>query len=269
MSRQRMSALAVALVCAAGVSGCGGGDRSDSGAAAEARRGGTLRVASSSFEFTNNFDPTGEYLNIGWAYYSCCLIRTLMGYTHEPAPEGNELVPDLAAAEPELSNGRRTYTFTLRDGVRFSPPVGREITSRDVAYAFERIGMPSLVAQYGQYYDAIQGMAEFKAGKAKAISGIRTPDAKTISFTLTKPVGDFLYRLALPAAGPIPREVAKCFTKAGDYGRYVISSGPYMLKGSNRLDISSCDAMKPISGWDPTRHLLLARNPSYDPDTDP
>jgi peptide/nickel transport system substrate-binding protein len=72
----------------------------------------------------------------------------------------------------------------------------------------------------------------------------------------------------MPAAGPIPQEVAKCFTKAGDYGRYIISSGPYMIAGSDKLDISSCGAMKPLSGSDPTRRLSLVRNPNYDQSTD-
>ena len=48
--------------------------------------------------------------------------------------------------------------------------------------------------------------------------------------------------MAMPAAGPIPQEVAKCFEgKPGAYGRYVIASGPYMIEGSDDLDISSCE----------------------------
>jgi peptide/nickel transport system substrate-binding protein len=191
-----------------------------------------------------------------------------MNYKHLSGPEGNELIPDLAAEEPDVSEDGLTYTFTLRDGVEFGPPVNREVTSRDVAYAFERIGTESLVAQYGFYYDVIEGMAEFKAGKAKTISGIKTPDDKTISFTLTEPTGDFVYRMAMPASGPIPEEVAKCFTKAGEYGRYVIATGPYMLEGSEKLDISTCKTMRPIAGFNPTSRLSLVRNPNYDPATD-
>src|SRR6266516_3653477 len=79
---------------------------------------------------------------------------------------------------------------------------------------------------------SVQKGMDGKAPAPKPISGIETPDDSTIIFNLTKPVGDFLYRVSMPATAPIPQEVAKCFTKAGDYGRYVISSGPYMLKGS-------------------------------------
>ena len=170
-----------------------------------------------------------------------------------------------------------TYTFTLRDGVMFGPPLSREVTSKDVEYAFKRIGTPALVAQYGFYYlGTIKGLQEFSdagglskpANASKAVAGIQTPDDKTIVFELEKPTGDFLYRVAMPAAGPIPEEVAKCFLKAGEYGRFVISSGPYMIEGSDALDVTSCDTMKALAGFNPNQHVRLARNPDYDPATD-
>ena len=174
---------------------------------------------------------------------------------------------------PEVSEDGLTYTVTLKDGIMFGPPLSREITSQDILYAFERIGTEGLVAQYGFYYTVIEGMAEFtEAGgldkRNNEISGITTPDDKTIEFTLTAPTGDFPYRLAMPATGPMPEEVAGCFKKAGEYGRYVISSGPYMLEGSDQLDASSCDTLKPLSGMDPTRRISFVRNPDYDPATD-
>jgi peptide/nickel transport system substrate-binding protein len=231
--------------------------------------GGVYRIGvEGSFGFTSGFDPTGEYLQDTFNIFSNLMVRTLVGYKHVAGPEGNELVPDLATDLPEVSGDGLTYTFTLKDGIRFGPPVSREITSKDVLYAFERIGTPDVVAQYGFYYDVIEGMAEFTAGEATEISGIQTPDDKTIVFTLTQPTGDFLYRIAMPAAGPIPEEVAKCFTKAGEYGRFVIASGPYMLEGSEKLDITSCETMKPIAGYKPNSHLFLVRNPDYDPATD-
>jgi len=256
-----------ALTLIVGAGGCGGGDGDEGAADGEAKRGGIYRVSSTSFEFTNSFDPTGEYLGDGWGIYSNMLIRTLVSYKHTDGADGNVIVPDLATEAPEPTNGGRTYTFTLKDGVKFGPPLDRDITSQDVAYAFQRMASEPLGAQYGFYYTVIEGF-EVAPGAPKPISGIETPDDKTIVFNLTQPTGDFLNRVAMPATGPIPEEVAKCFTKAGDYGRYVISSGPYMIAGSDQLDISSCDAMNPISGFDPTRRLSLVRNPSYDQDTD-
>jgi peptide/nickel transport system substrate-binding protein len=259
-------ALALALVAAA----CGGGDNesSTSGQQATPQKGGVLRVATSDFSFTNGFDPTGEYVGSAIDLYGA-MERTLMGYKHVAGPPGNEVVPDLASAPPQVSSDGLKYTFKLKPGVKWAPPLNRAVTSKDVAYAFQRINAASLVAQYGfWYYGVIKGMN----GKAKTadepVSGIETPDDQTIIFNLEKPVGSFLYRLSMPAAAPIPEEVAKCFTKAGDYGRYVMSSGPYMIQGSDKLDISSCKAMKPISGLDPSKSLTLVRNPNYDQATD-
>jgi peptide/nickel transport system substrate-binding protein len=277
LPRRRFALIALlALVLALAASACGGGDdegtntsgATDTGQAGAVTKGGIYRMAGSSYEFTGGFDPTGEYLGTALGLYSNLLLRNLVGYQHVNGAAGNELVPDLATDLGEISDDGLTYTFTLKDGVMFGPPVSRPITSKDVAYAFERIGTEALVAQYGFYYTVIKGMAEFTAGDAKTISGIETPDDKTIKFTLTQPTGDFLYRVAMPAAAPIPPEVGKCFKKAGEYGRNVVSSGPYMFEGSDKVDASSCDTIKPASGFDPTRDMSLVRNPDYDQSTD-
>ncbi len=254
----------VALIAA----GCGGDDGGSGGPSADVKKGGTYRIATVDFGFTNAFDPTGEYLGLAWGYYSNLLSRTLVGYRHRPGGPGNELVPDLADSVPEPSSDGLTYTFKLKQGIKFGPPLDREITSKDIAFAFERIGTKSLAAQYGFYYDVIEGMAAFKDGSAKTITGIQTPDDKTISFKLTAPSGEFLYRLAMPATQPMPREVAGCFKNAGDYGRYVVASGPYMIDGSAAQDATSCKTLKPLSGWDPSKNLTFVRNPNYDPATD-
>jgi peptide/nickel transport system substrate-binding protein len=238
----------------------------------KAQAGGVFRVEwESSFDFTAGFDPTGEYLGEAFGIYSNLLVRTLVGYNHVAGAAGNVVVPDLATNTGVISNGGKTYTFKLKDGIKFGPPLNRAITSKDVLFAFQRIGTTSVNAQYGFYYDAIKGMTAFKAGKSKVIAGIKTPDLKTIIFTLTKPTGDFRYRLSMPAAGPQPQEVAGCFTKPNEYGRYVIASGPYMIAGSDKLNASSCDTIRAaggISGWDGEKSMDLVRNPAYNPSTD-
>jgi peptide/nickel transport system substrate-binding protein len=268
--RQRLRlvglALAVTLVAAA----CGGDDEGGDGGqqTPAAEKGGVLRTATTDFGFTNGFDVTGEYLGSAFTLYGA-LVRTLVTYKHVAGAAGNELVPDLATEVPQPTDNGLTYTFKLKPNVRFAPPLDRAVTSKDIAYAFQRINTQPLAAQYGVYY---HGVIEGMDGKAKSaatkVSGIETPDDQTIIFRLTKATGDFNFRLAMPATGAIPEEVAKCHTKAGDYGRYLISSGPYMIQGSDKLDVSSCDAQKPISGFDPSKNLYLVRNPNYDQATD-
>jgi peptide/nickel transport system substrate-binding protein len=250
----------VATIAVSGAAGGGSGPKP----------GGTYRVAfESAFGFTDGFDPTGEYYTFSWAIESNLMIRTLVGYNHVAGPAGNVLVPDIATSVPKPTNGGLTYTFRIKHGVKFGPPVNRQVTSADFLYAFERIARPKNGAEYPFYYTVIKGFDSYGAGKAKTISGISTPNASTIAFHLTQPTGDFLYRLAMPATGPIPAEVAKCFEgEAGKYGRDVVSTGPYMIEGADKVDASSCSKLKPMSGYDGQTIMTLVRNPDYDPKTD-
>jgi peptide/nickel transport system substrate-binding protein len=240
------------------------------GPSASDQRGGTYRVGwESSFGWTNSFDPTGEYLANGFAIYSNLMLRTLVGFNHVEGPAGNIVVPDLATSVPKPTNGGTRYTYRLKSGIRWGPPVNREITSRDVKYALERAARPKNGAQYGFYYPVIKGWTEYANGERKSLTGIRTPNAKTIVFDLTQPTGDFNYRMTMPLTAAMPQEVAKCFEgKPGRYGRFVIASGPYMIEGSEDLNISSCGAMRPISGYNGTTSLTLVRNPNYRQSTD-
>ena len=234
------------------------------------KAGGIYRIGwEQSFGFTNNFDPTGEYLGNAWGLYSNLMLRALVGYKHLPGAAGNELIGDLATDVPTPTDNGLTYTYTIRDGVKFGPPVNRAVTSKDVAYAMNRLANPNDGGQYSFYYTVIQGWDAVANGKAKTVSGITTPDDKTIVFKLTKAAGDFNLRMSMPATAPIPEEVGKCFDgKPGDYGRDVISSGPYMLKGSDA--VTAACPMKAMSGYDGANgsHLILVRNPNYDQKTD-
>src|SRR5919198_4976853 len=233
--------------------------------------GGTYRVGwESEFGWTDAFDPTGEYLGNAWAIYSNLLVRTLVGYNHVAGAAGNKIVPDLATSVPKPTNGGKTYTFHLKSGIKFGPPVNREITSKDIAFALNRLANPKDGAEYAFYYDGvIVGWHAVATGKAKSVSGVKTPNAKTLVVNLERPTGDFLNRMAMPATGPIPPEVGKCYEgKPGEYGRVVIASGPYMIEGSDNADASSCSALKPFSGFDGQTKLVLVRNPSYSAKTD-
>jgi len=230
--------------------------------------GGTLTVGwEASFGFTDSFDPTGEYLGDAWGIYSNLITRSLMGSNHVPGAAGNKLVPDLATSVPKPTDGGKTYTFHLKSGIKFAPPVNRVVTSKDVKYALQRLANPKNGGQYAFYYADIVGWAN--GAKGKNISGITTPNASTIVIKLSKPRGDFLFAMAMPATAPIPQEIGKCFEgKAGAYGRNVVSTGPYMIAGSDKVDISSCAKVKPTSGFDGQTILDLVRNPNYSPKTD-
>jgi peptide/nickel transport system substrate-binding protein len=237
---------------------------------ATVKSGGTLNVGwETSFGFTDNLDPTGEYLADGFGILDNLLVRTLVGYPHAAGAAGNTLVPDIATSVPKPTNGGRTYTFHLKSGVMFSPPVSRAVTSHDFVTSMERLANPKDGGQYPFYYTVIKGWSAYAAGKAKSISGITTPNDSTIVFNLTQPTGDFLYRMAMPATGPMPAEVTKCFEgQPGKYAGDLISTAGYMIKGIDQVDISSCSAIKPASGYDGQTILDLVRNPNYKQSTD-
>ncbi len=234
------------------------------------KAGGTLNVGwEASFGFTDNFDPTGEYLGDAWGIYSNLLLRTLVGYNHVANGPGNVLVPDIATTVPKPTDGGLTYTYHLKSGIKFSPPVNRAVTSADIKYALDRLANPKDGGEYGFYYAGIKGWAAVAAGKAKTISGVSTPNASTIVIHLTKPNGGFNYAMAMPATSPMPVEVAKCFEgKPGAYSADLVSTAGYMIAGMDKVDDSSCAALKPASGFNPKTNLDLVRNPNYDQATD-
>jgi ABC-type transport system substrate-binding protein len=96
------------------------------------------RTAVNDLGLSSDLDPTSEYSAPGFSLLSQMLVRTLVTFRHVAGAAGDEVVPDLATDLGTVSDGGKTYTFTLKDGVMFGPPLNRPITSSDIAYAFER-----------------------------------------------------------------------------------------------------------------------------------
>lgn len=274
MSRRKIpqllgSILVLALVATA----CGGSkDKGGSGTTA-GKNNGVYRIETDSFEWGSALDPTAEYLGFAFEFYNA-LHRPLLGYNHKAGNKGgNDVIPDAAEDTGQVSADGKTWTFKIKKGIKFAPPLNRQVTSHDYVNAFNRLADKTLSAGgYQSYYDdEIVGFQDYSNGKAKLISGIQTPDDATIVFSLTRPVGDWRYRMTLGATAPQPQEITKCFKKNGEYGRFQIATGPYMIEGTDKLDIKQpCDALAktPISGFDPTKKLVLVRNPAYDAATD-
>src|SRR5438128_8519610 len=261
MRTLRSSASVVGLAAAAAVVVAAAPD-SRSGS----RAGGTYRVGWEEMAF-DNMDPIGAYPDT-FALFSNLLVRTLVGYDHVAGVAGTKLVPDLAVRVPAPTGGGRRYTFRLKRGIRFGPPVNREITSSDIRYAFERVARPKNGAVYSLDFDVIRGFDAYRRGGTRSIAGIVTPNARTIAFDLTRPTGDFLYRLTLPSTAPVPPEVGRCFEgRPRAYGADLISSGPYMIEGSEAVKLGSCGAIAPMSRISDEK-LTLGGNPRYEARTD-
>jgi peptide/nickel transport system substrate-binding protein len=237
----RMASLALALALVA--VGCAGPQRDAGG---DGVRGGTLGVLSADPEYT--LDTAFPNFAIARAY-----ARTLYGYNLAGPPEQQTIpVPDIANGPAQLSPDRRTYTFTLRPGVRYAPPVNREVTATDFITAIQRFYDQHNPSSGQQYADLIAGARAFGAGKASRISGLAAPDPHTLTITLDQPAPDLLWILTQSLFAPVPGEYAAHYQVGDNYDGHVVGSGPYTL-----------------DTYDPGRLIVLVRNPNWDPATDP
>jgi peptide/nickel transport system substrate-binding protein len=219
------------------------------------KRGGVLNVLQ---------EGDFEHLDSGIAYYD--LDYEVVYATQRPLysnkPDSTEPSPDMASGPPVISNHGRTVTVRLKRGVHFSPPVNREVTSADVAYAIERGANPNVANPYlYPYFGSLEGLSRAHGGPIK---GIVTPNKYEIVFKLTEPDGQILAEaLQLPLSAPVPREYAEKFDRRhpSDYEDYEVATGPYMLKNNAAGRVLGI-------GHIPGRSATLVRNPNWRRATD-
>ena len=195
--------------------------------------GQELRIAGSG----TTFDP----VLAGGFFYEQALYATcanLLNYPDSSGGAGARLQPEVAAAMPAVSNGGRTYTFSVRPGFRFSPPSNEPVTAATFRHTIER---ELANAQGDTYASDIVGAAAFRDGKAPHVAGI-TARGDRLSITLTKPAGDFLTRISMPRFCPVPLSVP---VHGGEISRPLPSAGPYYLAS------------------DEGGRAVLERNPNY------
>ena len=267
MRRARLSFLLLGLlaVFALVAAGCGGSDDEDgggggaqSGAPAEGKQGGDLTfLAAADVDY---MDPGQTYYTFG---YMVQYVVNRPLYAYEP-DDSAKAVPDLADGEPEVSEDGKTITVKLKTGIKYAPPVNREVKADDVKYAFERAFSANAPSGYASSYFAdIEGVPAEPTKGVKPISGIETPDDQTIVFNLTRGTGQTMaLALGMPITVPVPREYAEPFDKESPstYNQNVAFTGPYMVKND--------PASGELTGWDPGKRIELVRNPNWDKATD-
>jgi peptide/nickel transport system substrate-binding protein len=242
------------------------------------QRGGVFKIGLAS-DVHQALDPAKEYYTIGWEFLHCCLTRTLLGFNLKgPNEDGNTLQPDLATALPTVSSDGLTWTFKIRSGVHYAPPLqDQTVQAQDFIRAVLREAQSATAASYPFYYSVIKGFDDVTAGKAKTISGLSAPDPSTLVVTLSSPAGYFPYTFTLPATAPIPAKPSDPSAPLGaatghnlNYGQFIVSTGPYMFKGADTIDYSKpADQQTGPAGFQAGKSYVLVRNPSWDPTTDP
>lgn len=211
------------------------------------QQGGTLRLAIS--EDWDSVDPGDTYYGLSWNLLRV-YARTLTMFNPVPGAGSAEVVPDLAESLGVPSNDARTWTYTLREGLKFED--GTPITSHDVKYAVMRsIDKNVLVngpTYFGDFLDLEENFVSPFDDPDTDTRAIETPDDRTIVFHLKQPFGGFDFFAQLPATAPVPKDK----DTGVRYKEHVVSSGPYMFE----------DYREGVG-------FTLVRNPNWDPATDP
>ena len=184
-------------------------------------------------------DPQVNYTLQEWQL----LIFThdgLVAYKRVAGEEGTKKVPDLAESLPTPTDGGKTFTFTLRPGIKFSN--GQTVTGQDVKATFERLFKIGNSPNAGTWYNVIEGGdACVKTPKTCDLSKGIVVDGNKVTFHLTRGDPEFLDKLAVPFAFILP---ASTPTKNVDIPPP--GTGPYKW-----------------AEYAPSKQIKLVRNPNF------
>ncbi|SDH87217.1 peptide/nickel transport system substrate-binding protein [Sinosporangium album] len=268
-----LATIALGAVLALGLSACGGGGTESSGGGskpAEAKgsfnaaltaafnpstkKGGTLKFANPG-EW-DSLDPADTYYAYTWNFIRL-YGRALVMFKSAPGPDGSTVVPDLAESLGKPSDDFKTWTYTLRKGLKYED--GSPITSKDVKYAVQRSIDRETFPNGPTYLNTMLNWPKdykgpYKSKGADVDSAIETPDDHTIVFKLKQPYSGFDYLAQMPVTMPVPE--AK--DTGSKYQEHVISSGPYMFE-KNEIGKGFSLVRNPHWGDDPNRPALPDR----------
>lgn len=208
-------------------------------ALAAGHRGGTFVALAASNAGTA--DPQVNATPQYWQLYQVTQDG-LTAFRKSAGPAANSVVPDLAVKLPQTTDGGRTWTLSLRQGIRYSN--GAPVRPADVRFTFERLFKvhgPTAQSLYG----AIEGAGACLQDPASCTlaSGISL-NGWAITFHLSRPDPEWLQKLALPPVALLPPSVG--LEEIGTDVSRLVGTGPYMW-----------------SAYSPVRRLVLRRNPFF------
>jgi peptide/nickel transport system substrate-binding protein len=258
-----------AVALAALVAACAGDGDEQARKTDDVPRGGTLRIGTTGPEDFGAI-PTIDPARIEFApeiseLHRCCLLRTLVNYRGATTEDGGAVLrPDLALALPKVSQDGLTYTFRLKPDLRYAPPYDDvRIKAQDIVRAIEYALGPKPVFISTSMF-VIEGAQEFQAGAADTISGLETPDDRTLVVHVAERVGDLAERFSYAITAPIPPGAD---VGHAEIGRVPVSSGPYMVEGAEGFDFSRPPSRERLPrGYVFNRRVTLVRNPAWEND---
>ena len=247
ISRRNFLKVAGVGAAALGLAACGGsksGSTATSGSASSAAGSSTGSVNTAGF--TVQYGPNPETLDpaLNSAVDGANTIITIF----EPLliiNENNEVVGGQAESW-EASEDGLTWTFTMRDGLKWSD--GTDLTAKDFEYSFKRMANPDTAAPYAETcLGMIDGFEAAQAGDTDALNVKASDDGKTLTIVLSYPCSYFDKMAAFAAMSPVQQATVEAngdswCTSADTF----VSNGPYM-----------------ITDWTPSERIVLSKNPNY------
>ncbi len=262
MKMKNIAAVAMAGCMAASLAACGSSAASTDTAAASTSTEATAEEATeatgtSANGFTVQLGPNPETLDP--ALNSSVDGANTIITTFEPLlliDENNEIVPGQAEL-PEVSEDGLTWTFTMKDGLKWSD--GSDLTAKDFEYSFKRLACPDTAAPYGEtvvgmidgYEDAI-GNPDADGNTTTdpdwdALNVHASEDGKTLTVQLAYPCSYFDKLCAFAAMSPVQEATVEANGDAWcTEPDTFICNGPYY-----------------ISNWVPSERIVLTKNPYY------
>jgi peptide/nickel transport system substrate-binding protein len=171
--------------------------------------------------FNNELSTLDPAIGYDWNNWS--VIKSIFDGLMDYKPGTTDLVPDLAESY-SISDDGQTYTFKLRDGLKFHN--GRAVTAADFKYSIERAINPATQGPGAGFFGSIKGYDDM-VGSAKAtqLSGITTPDDKTVVVQLTRPDATFLHIMAINFGFVVPKEEVEKY--GADFGKHPVGTGAF------------------------------------------
>lgn len=250
MKKKLALLMAAAMVSTTVLAGCGGGskDNSQSTAAPGTEEGG-VNLAVQIGPDPETLDPA---LNsaIDGANMVINAFETLMTFDADSNIVGGQ------AESFEVSDDGLTYTFHLRDGLKWSD--GSDLTAEDFVYSFKRMANPLTAAPYAydmlctvKGYDDILALGE-TATEEETLAAVEklavsAPDAKTFVVELANPCVYYDKLVAHASLSPVKKDVVEA---NGD--EWAINPATYIGNGPLRM-----------TEWVPGSYIIYEKNPYY------